>query len=115
MGWVRTIPREKSSEFSKQTLWQREVKLSGSQRRRLALYRGSEPVPVDKAATLGPKAPSGAQKSKIPPKEGTPVPRGQKRRKGSGDTPPVGAPVSRRRPPRAGLYNRVGSGTRQGE
>ncbi|CAB0037062.1 unnamed protein product [Trichogramma brassicae] len=97
MEWVKTIPRERSNEFAKQTLWQREVKLSGSQRRKLAPYRGSEPVPVDKVAPPGPKAPTGAQKSKTPPKEGTPVPRGQKRRKGSGNTPPVGAPASRRR------------------
>ncbi|CAB0043562.1 unnamed protein product [Trichogramma brassicae] len=88
---------EKSNEFAKQTLWQREVKLSGSQRRKLAPYRGSEPVPVDKVAPPGPKAPNGAQMSKTLPKEETPGPRGQKRRKGSGDTPPVGAPASRRR------------------
>ncbi|CAB0035048.1 unnamed protein product [Trichogramma brassicae] len=46
----------------------------------------------------GPKAPVWAPRSQANAGwEGTLVPRGQKRRKGSGDTPPVGAPVSRRR------------------
>ncbi|KAL7296903.1 hypothetical protein TKK_0010293 [Trichogramma kaykai] len=70
---------------------EREVRLSGNQRRRLVLYRGNKPVPVGLVAPPVPKAPSGVQKSKIPPKEGTQESRGQKRRKGSGNTLPVGA------------------------
>ncbi|KAL7288258.1 hypothetical protein TKK_0017598 [Trichogramma kaykai] len=89
MGWAGTIPREKCSDFAKQTLWQREVKLSGCQRSKLASYRGKNRYLWTRRCHRGQRPRLGHKSPKYRPNG--------ERRKGSSDTPPVSAPASRRR------------------